>query len=978
MQRDRSTSQSARFISSESRIDVLDRYRKPVASESTQEDALALVQETLDLMPAHIAMLDRDGAIVAVNRAWKEFASNNGCLNPAVFTSTNYLELCDHVAGEGREHAARAARMIREVIAGTRESGSMEYPCHSPVEDQWFCMHVRRFTAPGPVQVVVSHESITTLKHAVLAERTAREEVERSREQMRAALDSVTDAFFIFDTDWRFVYVNPRGAAMAQGSPEELVGQRLWELFPDLIGTDVERNYLRCMHERVHVHFGFRYEPFGLTLEIDLYPSSDGATAYIRDVTNRARAQDELLAREEQLNALVGIQQEIATADVDLLGVKQLVANRALDLTRATGAIVWSVNGGDLISDAVSGSAHDVPEMRLKMRASLVGKAVSDQEMLRCTDVLTDDRVDRAAADVLGIRSMIAVPIIHDGIGVGVLEVYATEPNYFDDADGRTLRLLTGLIGASIGRTAALEAKQAAITERTAALNALREREEYFRSLIENAADPVLIIDADGKMRYASPAFERVLGYSPDEVMGRSAMEIIHASEIDRAYEVFGRVFDGAGRIVTSEVVMRHKDDSWRTLVITARNLLNDPAVHGLVVNLRDVTDQKLLAEQLRLSQRLESVGQLAGGIAHDFNNLLTVIKLHGELLADAVAPGGPAADDVAQIRAAADRAAGLTRQLLAFSRRQILQPRVLDLNAVVTSISPMLRRLIDENIEFALLPSLGEKPTVLADPGQLEQVLVNLAVNARDAMPDGGALTMETQVVELDEKYIDSHNVVMPGTYVLLSVSDTGTGMDSATRSRLFEPFFTTKEPGKGTGLGLATVYGIVKQSGGYIWVYSEPGEGSIFKIYLPLVADELSPERPVVSTPLARGTETVLLVEDEEAVRMLARRILERSGYVVLEARHGGDAIMVSEQFAGTIHLLVSDVVMPHMGGRELVENLRPKRPDMRILYMSGYTDDDVLKRGLVDSHDAFIQKPFSAHALTRTVRDTLDAKG
>jgi PAS domain S-box-containing protein len=378
----------------------------------------------------------------------------------------------------------------------------------------------------------------------------------------------------------------------------------------------------------------------------------------------------------------------------------------------------------------------------------------------------------------------------------------------------------------------------------------------------------------------------------------------------------------------------------------------------------------------LRQSQRLESVGRLAGGVAHDFNNVLTAIFGYADLLAEELPADSPGREDLREIRTAAERAAGLTRQLLAFSRQQVLQPVVLNMNDVVENLEKMLTRLIgaDVVLQAHLSPDLGN---IRADAGQLEQVIVNLTVNARDAMPMGGKLTIETANAELGGDYVDAHRPVVPGRYVMLAVSDTGTGMDEATKARLFEPFFTTKEPGKGTGLGLATVYGIVKQSGGYIWIYSEPSHGATFKVYLPRVdapAVELKQTSATSGSPT--GTETVLIAEDDELLRPLARALLAKLGYRVLEARDEAAALALARAHVGEIHLLVSDIIMPGRSGVELARELAAVRPRMRVLYISGYTDEAIVRHGLLAPGVNFLQKPFTPDVLARKVRDVLDA--
>src|SRR6267143_1512385 len=423
--------------------------------------------------------------------------------------------------------------------------------------------------------------------------------------------------------------------------------------------------------------------------------------------------------------------------------------------------------------------------------------------------------------------------------------------------------------------------------------------------------------------------------------------------------------------------VARYGHTESEFLQLTLRDI-RPPEEHARLVLARDVSAQRQLEEQLRQSQKMEAVGQLAGGIAHDFNNLLTAILGSTQLLLHNTPAGDPRREDAEEIRHAGLRAAELTRQLLAFSRRQVLAPKVLDLNAVVANMDRMLRRLLGEDVELAtsLEPAAG---AVNADPGQLEQVLLNLAVNARDAMPGGGRLSIGTTRFTLHEEHVERRHRMPAGDYVCLVVADTGVGMDETTQAHLFEPFFTTKAVGKGTGLGLATVYGIVKQSGGYIWVYSEPGHGTTVKIYLPRVPGVAEAPVPVTEPkPVRGGDETVLLVEDAAPVRTLARRSLEARGYRVLEAPDGPSALALSASHGGGLDILVTDVVMPGMSGRELAERLAPQRPSMKVLYTSGYTDDTMVRQGVLTAGVAFLQKPFVPDTLARKVRDVLDGPG
>jgi signal transduction histidine kinase len=439
-----------------------------------------------------------------------------------------------------------------------------------------------------------------------------------------------------------------------------------------------------------------------------------------------------------------------------------------------------------------------------------------------------------------------------------------------------------------------------------------------------------------------------------------------HRSTVDE-----GLVEAGEWRHRTKDGTIIDVDIARHTLTFAGR-----PAALAIA---RDITQRKSLEAQLRQAQKMEAVGLLAGGVAHDFNNLLTVILGSADLLLDTLGRDRPERGEAEEIRKAGLRAADLTRQLLAFSRQQVLAPQVLDLNEVVATMDKILRRVIGEDIDLRTVPSRDLR-AVRADPGQLEQVVVNLAVNARDAMPTGGTLTIETANVELDEAYAREHAAVLkPGHYVMLAVSDTGVGMDAETQARIFEPFFTTKPKGKGTGLGLATVYGIVKQSGGYIWVYSEPGHGTSFKVYLPHVTEAAGPVGQSPVPPVSvRGSETVLLVEDEEMVRNLVQKVLRANGYTVIVAASGSEAEQVAAQHAGRIHLLMTDVVLPGLNGRQVAQFLSAVRPGIRVLYLSGYTNDAIVHHGVLEPDVAFLQKPFTPAVLGRKVREVLDNPG
>jgi PAS domain S-box-containing protein len=500
--------------------------------------------------------------------------------------------------------------------------------------------------------------------------------------------------------------------------------------------------------------------------------------------------------------------------------------------------------------------------------------------------------------------------------------------------------------------------------------------EEKYRMLIERIPDAIWTCDAEGTFTFITRNIVDILGYTPEEMMSEtleSRKDKIHPDDRAMALSAFREHLEH-GTPYDVEYRRQRKDDRWiwvRNRVTASYEQGGVRCIEGM---LSDVTERRQLESSLRQAQKMEAVGQLTGGIAHDFNNILSTIIVNAHFLMNDIANDDPRWADAEAIKTAADRAAALTRQLLAFSRRQVLEPTVVNLNTAVRGLEKMLRRLIGEDIDFSVIPEARLGATRV-DLSQLEQVIMNLVVNARDAMPTGGKLLIETANVELDEQYRDRHAVVPAGNYVMLAVSDTGFGMDEQTQLRVFEPFFTTKPQGKGTGLGLSTCYGIVKQSGGYIWVYSEPGYGTVFKVYLPRVDDQPA---PIIRASMARklnGVETILLVEDDAQVRAGAARILRGQGYKVLDACDGTHAVAIAAAQTGTIDMVLSDVVMPGTNGPEVVAQLKLRFPKLKSLFMSGYSDHAVLANGALQAGVNFIQKPFVPRTLSRRVREVLD---
>jgi two-component system, cell cycle sensor histidine kinase and response regulator CckA len=515
------------------------------------------------------------------------------------------------------------------------------------------------------------------------------------------------------------------------------------------------------------------------------------------------------------------------------------------------------------------------------------------------------------------------------------------------------------------------------VTEWRLAEKALRESQEYLSNLINCIGDPIIVKDRNHKLVLVNDAFCSFNKMRREDLLGTTGLEGLDREDSQSLWKDEEAVFITGEEHLTEDVVINRYGH--QHTLMTKKSLLRDKDGNlQLVLAIRDISEYKRLEAQFLQSQKMEAIGALAGGVAHDFNNLLNVINGYSELILDDLSLETPMRQDIEQIREAGQRAASLTSQLLAFGRKQILQPEIIDLNLIITQMSSILRRLIGEDIEFIITTHHG-LGMIHADPAKIEQVILNLVVNARDAMPGGGKLTVETLNIDFDESYIKDHPVANPGPYIMLAISDNGVGMDAETQTRIFEPFFTTKAKGKGSGLGLATVYGIVKQSNGFIWVYSEPEKGSTFKVYFP----RIEKDRPETSIPQVQdseytGSETILVVEDEMAVRTLAIRILKERGYHVLEAPGGSEALRISKEYEGVIHMIVTDVIMPGMSGKAATAQIKIERPDIKVLYISGYTDNAIVHHGILDSNLAFLQKPFSVEGLARKVREVLDTVG
>ncbi|MGC8834947.1 MAG: PAS domain S-box protein, partial [Armatimonadota bacterium] len=739
--------------------------------------------------------------------------------------------------------------------------------------------------------------------------------------------DSTSAGILVFQDD-RFVYAN-RAVELIAGYPlEEIIGKQFWMFaHPEHRDLIRERGLARQRGEKLPNRYEFKIlTKFGEEKWVDTaavlteWKGKPAVVATIFDITERKRAEEDLRESERRFA-------ELFDNASDVVYVHDLDGN-ILALNRA-GEIITGYSREEALTMNISQVV--APEYLQTVREMVDAKLRGQPR--------TTYEVQLIKKDGTRIFVEISSQIIYQN-----------------------------------GKPFAVEGVARDVTERK---KIEAERDRLIMAL-EHSADAIVITDADANIQYVNPAFERITGYSREEVLGKNP-RILKSGK--HGPEFYKGMWDtiSRGDVWTGRITNRKKDGSLYMERCTISSVRDSS---GQIVNYvavkRDITERVALEERLRQSQKMEAVGQLAGGVAHDFNNILTAISGYSDLLLRNLKDGDPKRTYAAEIKKASERAAALTQQLLAFSRRQVISPKVVNLNNVVKDMARMLERIIGENIDLVTLLS-EDLWNVKVDPSQIEQVIMNLSVNAKDAMPNGGKLIIETANVHLDEEYAKIHAPLQPGPYVMLAVTDTGCGMDAETLSHVFEPFFTTKEKGKGTGLGLATVYGIVKQSDGYIWVYSEPGKGTTFKIYFPPVWEELS-EEDTSEHPVSdlTGKETILLVEDETSVRQLLKNVLEMHGYKVLDAGNGEDALAAADEYEGDIHLLITDVVMPGMGGPALSEKLLQTRPNMKVIYMSGYTNDALLHRGDLKEGTVYLQKPFPLTSLAEKAREILNGSG
>jgi two-component system cell cycle sensor histidine kinase/response regulator CckA len=825
---------------------------------------------------------------------------------------------------------------------------------------------------------------VITVMRDITEQCRVEEALAEERNLLRTLIDALPDNIYAKDLEGRLMLINRAQARNLMGldDPEEGIGMRDSEFMPPDMVDIYRRNDLAVIEsgeplyvEEPVLHLdGQRSWVWSVKAPLR-DPNGDvtGLVGMSRDITERKRAEESLRHRLELEAALAHISRHFADpehADLDdvmrILGEATGVNRTYICQLRDEGRKMdntyeWCAPGTEPQIGNLQGV--DVAIFPWWMDELERGNTIVVSDVGALPEEATAEREGLQAQDI---RAVLVLPVSSSsGSLLGFIGFDDTKAcREWSGEDSRTLEIVAGMLGVHWDRLRADEA--------------LRESEDLMRRVINTVPAYVVVKDRDGNFVQANLGAAAHYSTTAEDMIGRNEIEyvgIAGASEEEiRGFLAADReVIDAKRPKFIPEVLSTTPDGTQKWAQVVKAPLAVQGNPDCVLVVAFDITERKLLEERLLQSQKMEAVGTLAGGVAHDFNNLLTAIIGYSELVLQQLDPLSPQYGDVGQIKRAADRAADLTRQLLAFSRRQMLQPEVLDLNAVVSNIMRMLERLVGEDIDLAtrLDPKLGQ---MKVDPGQIEQVIMNLIVNAREAMPQGGSLTIETRNVELDEAYAREHAEVRAGPYALLAVSDTGEGMDEETVARIFEPFFTTKE--MGTGLGLSTVYGIVKQSGGHLSVYSAPGVGTTFKVHLPLVEYERTDSSAGAAVPDTGGSETILLVEDDESVRELARRSLRKSGYTVLDARDGVEALRICQEWEGVPHLLVTDVVMPGgMSGRQLAERVVSLYPEMKVLYMSGYTSDAILRHGVLDSSIPFLEKPFTPVSLAHKVREVLD---
>jgi two-component system, cell cycle sensor histidine kinase and response regulator CckA len=792
---------------------------------------------------------------------------------------------------------------------------------------------------------------------------------ELQRAYLEQLVECAPEAITILDPEYRIMRINGEFTRIFGFDPEEALGQRIDSLIvpPDRSAETCWIAELLVKGQKVVLETK-RQRKDGTLLDVFISTAPiviDGKQAAMcvlyRDISEQKRT-------EALHSALYRITQKTSTAE-DLQQFYAAVHGIVGELMYARNFYIAVYDPlTQLLNFPYFEAEEDPRPAPKKLGNGLTEYVLRTGEPLLCTPEVFDGLVKRGEVELIGASSLdwLGVPLKAGNITFGVLVVQSYSGNVrFGEKEREILQFVSQQLASAI--------------EYKRNEEALRRSEARYRSLVQSAVYGIYRSSLEGRFFDVNPALIAMLGYdSAEDVLALDPKMDVFLDRAEQA-RVMGEFQRGA-RLDNVEVRWKRKDGSAITVRLSGR-VVNSPEETAEVVEViaEDITERRVLENQFRQAQKMEAVGRLAGGVAHDFNNLLMVISGYTEVLLEHTRKSNPMYPKIEAIHQATDRATTLTRQLLAFSRKQLLELKVVDLNIIVEDMERLLRPLIGENIELQtqLAPDLGR---TRADAGQIEQVIMNLVVNSKDAMPDGGRITIQSANARLNHDDLRrEYSYIQPGDYVVLSVTDTGHGMDKETQLRIFEPFFTTKEKGKGTGLGLSTVYGIIKQSGGYVLVESELQRGTTFRIYLPRVEDALEPAGALgASSSQSGGSETVLLVEDEESVRQLVRETLESKGYKVLEADHGDAALQIATAHPGQIDMLITDVVMPGMSGRELSAKLCASYPQTKVLYLSGYTEDAIAHEGVLDSGTAFLQKPFTLQMLARKVREVLGDRG
>ena len=933
----------------ETRRTVVRSPENSAASPLTLETHDAILKALLENNPLAIVVLGPDDSVQMCNPAFEQLFRYKQ--SELIGRGLDGLVAVEGSEAEAIEISRRVARgeVVRFTTQRRRKDGS-----HLEVEILGVPLLVsgRRIGSFGIYQDISSRMSLEK------AQRTA-------EERLRTLFENAIEGIFQTTPEGRYLSANPALARIfGYESPAKMMAQ-VTDIGAELYADPARRTEFKRLMETTDVVEGFEYELVRgdgarVWINENAHAVRDefGKLLYyegtVEDITLRKRAETERQATLEITHAVN------ATENLDdLLRLIHAALKKVIHAENCFVALYEPSTG--MFHFPFFADIHDTAPPPQQVGRSCTAYVFRTGRPASIPQSAFEGLAAKDEVELVGTPSpsWLGVPLRSASATIGVLVVqHYTDANAYTDRDLDFLSSVGGQIALAI--------------ERRRSESALRDSEARLRVLIEQL--PAILWTVDSQLRFTSAlgaGLTRV-GVKPEDVVGKSMEDFFETSDLGFLPITEHR------RAVGGEAGTFHME--WRggsyACHVEALRAPNGQA-NGAICMALDVSDRKKLEAQLRQAQKMEAVGRLAGGIAHDFNNLLMVIQGYAELLIDRSKPGDAFRRNAEQIQEASQRAASLTRQLLAFSRKQMLAPSVLSIQSVVADMEKILRRLIGEDIDLVSVnpPDLWR---IKADRSQIEQVILNLAVNARDAMPRGGKLTIETENVEFDNSQARLPVVLTPGRYVMLAVTDNGCGMDSETQAHIFEPFFTTKEKGKGTGLGLATVYGIVKQSGGYIWVYSEPGQGTTFKVYLPRVEESLTPqEAQANSQKIPRGTETILLVEDEQGVRDLAREYLEISGYKVLVADSGPAAVKLVSEHKGAIDLVMTDVVMPGLSGSELTKRIEALRPGIRIMYMSGYTDQAIVHHGILGADIVLLQKPFTLNALAHKLRDALDKK-